>query len=83
MDSRPDWNLLANAASLNDIRKDGFSVIFTSIFQAHLPDPAKPPLFVDLPAHEEGSQLVIDTALTERLRASFFLETQIPSMPKT
>lgn len=78
MDSRPNWDLLTSARSADDLKKDGFSVIFTSIFQAHLPDPAKPPLYVDLPAHKVGDQLVIDTALTERLRENFFLEAQVP-----
>jgi Putative esterase len=76
--SLPDWNLLANAKSLDDVRKDGYSTIFTTIFQAHLPDPEKPPLFIDLAAHKDGDQLVIDTKLSERVRANFFLESQIP-----
>ncbi len=38
MDSRPNWDLLAHAASLDEVKKDGFSAIFTSIFQAHLPN---------------------------------------------
>ncbi|MBB6144778.1 hypothetical protein HNQ77_002734 [Silvibacterium bohemicum] len=78
MDSRPNWDLLANAKSLDDVKKDGFSTIFTSIFQAHLPDTSKPPLFVDLPARMDGNQLVIDAKLTEQLRDNFFLETMIP-----
>lgn len=78
MDSRPDWDLLAHAASLDDVKKDGFSAIFTSIFQAHLPDLKKPPLYVDLPAYREGGKLVIDSRLTARLRDSFFLESMIP-----
>ena len=78
MDSRPNWDLLAHAASLDEVKKDGFSAIFTSIFQAHLPNPEKPPLYVDLPAHQEGGKLVIDSKLTARLRDSFFLESMIP-----
>ena len=78
MDARPDWDLLAHARSLDEVKKDGFSAIFMSIFQAHLPDPDKPPLFVDLPAHLEGGKLVIDSKLTARLRDSFFLESMIP-----
>ncbi|NYF79236.1 alpha/beta hydrolase [Granulicella arctica] len=77
MDSRPNWDLLTDATSLDDVRKDGFSTIFTAIFQAHLPNPDKPPLFVDLPAHKVGDQLVIDSKLTERLRNNFLLETMI------
>jgi hypothetical protein len=48
MYSRPNWDLLAHARSQDDVRKDGSSTIFTIIFQAHLPNPDKPPLFIDL-----------------------------------
>jgi hypothetical protein len=68
---------LANAKSLEDVRKDGYSDIFTSIFQAYLPDPDNPPLFIDMPAHKVGGQLIIDTQLTQRLRENFFLESMI------
>ena len=78
MHARPNWEILANAKSIDDVRKDGFSQLFLTIFQAHLPDPEKPPLFVDLPAHKDGDQLVIDPALTDQLRNSFLLETMIP-----
>ncbi len=53
-------------------------VLFTTIFQAHLPNPDKPPLFIDLAARKVGDQLIIDSKLTERLRSSFLLETMIP-----
>jgi len=76
--SLPNWDLMANAKSLDDVRKDGYSTIFTTIFQAHLPNPEKPPLFIDLAAHKVGDQLVIDTKLCERVRANFFLESMIP-----
>ena len=78
MYSRPNWEFLANAKSLDDVKKDGFSQIFTSIYQAHLPDPERPPLFIDLQAHKNGDQLVIDTAVTERLRNNFFIESMVP-----
>lgn len=77
MDARPDWNLLSTAKSLDDVKKDIFSTIFTSIYQAHLPDPARPPLYIDLPAKRENGQLVIDPALTARLRDSFLLESMV------
>ncbi len=78
MYSRPNWELLANAKSLDDLKKDGFSQLFTAIFQAHLPDPDKPPLFIDLQAHKEGDQFVVDPKVTERLRNNFLLESMIP-----
>jgi pimeloyl-ACP methyl ester carboxylesterase len=78
MESRPNWEILEGAGTLDDVRRDGVTTIFTSIFQAFLPDPGKPPLFVDLPAHRDQGQLVIDAGLTKRLRDGFFLESMIP-----
>ncbi len=78
MHSRPNWELLANAKSMDDLKADVFSQIFTAIFQAHLPNPDKAPLFIDLPARKVGNQIVIDSKLTERLRNSFLLEAMIP-----
>lgn len=78
MHARPNWDLLANAKSMDDVKKDGFSVIFTSIFQAHLPNPDKPPLFIDLAARKVDGKLIIDSQLTERLRHNFFIESMIP-----
>ena len=40
MDSRPDWDMMAGAKSVDDEKRDGFSAIFTSIFQAFLPNAA-------------------------------------------
>jgi len=78
MYSRPNWDLLANAKTLEDAKSDGFSRIFTTIFQAHLPDVEKGPLFIDLQAHNEGGHLVIDSKVTARLRDNFFLESLVP-----
>ena len=74
----PNWDILANAKSQDDAIKDLGTRIFMTMFQAHLPDPEKPPLFIDLLARHEGEQLVIDTKLMERFRDNFFLETTIP-----
>jgi hypothetical protein len=80
MYSRPNWETLANAKSLNDLDKEVYSSskIFTSIFQAHLPNLSKPPLYIDLQAHKEGDNLAIDSAVTARLRSNFFIESLIP-----
>ena len=78
MDSLPDWDLLTRAKSLDDVKKDGITQIFTSIFQAHLPNVDKPPLYIDLSAHKIDGRLVIDSKLMERLRNNFFLESMIP-----
>jgi hypothetical protein len=77
MFSRPNWQLLAGARSMDELRADGFSQIFTSIFQAHLPAPERAPLFFDPPARRVGSELEVDAALTQRLQDSFFLDRQV------
>jgi hypothetical protein len=78
METRPNWSLMEHAKSIDDVKADGFSTIFTSIFQAHLPNPGNPPLFIDFPAHRDGDRLVIDSESTARLRNSFFIESMIP-----
>ena len=55
MDSLPNWDLMTHAKSLDDVRKDGYSPIFASIFQAHLPNPDKPPLFIEMPHTKWGT----------------------------
>ena len=80
MDSIPNLELMANAKSIDDLKADGASMIFLGIFQAFLPDASKPPLYIDLPAHRDASgQLIIDSALTAKLRANFFIEEMIPA----
>jgi hypothetical protein len=74
----PKWEILTNAKSMDDVKQDGPTRIFTTMFQAHLPNPAKPPLFVDLPARRENGKLIIDAKLMDRFRNNFYLETMIP-----
>jgi Putative esterase len=73
----PKWDILANAKSTDDVRKDFRTQIFTTMFQAHLPDTDKPPLYIDLLARQENGQLTIDANLMERFRNNFYLETMI------
>jgi hypothetical protein len=56
----PKWDILVNARSMDDVKKDFGTQLFTTMFQAHLPDPDKPPLFIDLLASQQGDQLIID-----------------------
>jgi len=78
MSSRPNWDLIQNARSLDDLKSDGFSQLFVAIYQAHLPNPGKPPLYADLPARKVDGRLIIDTTLTRKLVDSFALDHQVP-----
>src|SRR6202045_988484 len=74
----PKWDILVNAKSMDDVKKDFGTQTFTTMFQAHLPNPDKPPLFIDLLARQEGDKLIFDAKLMERSRNNFYLETMIP-----
>jgi Putative esterase len=77
MYSRPDWKLLTSINSLDQVNESPLGPIFTSIFQASVPDVNRPPLYIDLQAHPVGDAVEIDSAVTERLRDNFLLETMI------
>ena len=74
----PKWDILTNAKYIDDVKKDGGTRIFTTMFQAHLPNPDKPPLFIDLLARQDNGRLLIDFNLMDRFRNHFYLETLIP-----
>src|SRR5581483_2996722 len=77
MYSRPDWKKLSEIKSRDELPKEIWANIFLSVFQASVPDVNKPPLYIDLQAHPVGDKLEIDSAVTERLRNNFLLETMI------
>ncbi|SFK18523.1 alpha/beta hydrolase-fold protein [Caulobacter sp. UNC279MFTsu5.1] len=79
MSSRPNWDLIQNARSLDDLKADGFSQLFVAIYQAHLPNPDRPPLYVDLPARKEADgRMVVDMKRTAKLQDSFLLGLNLP-----
>ena len=77
MQSRPDWDALADMTSLEDLDGNFLNQIFTIIYQANLPNPNRPPLYFDPPAHREDGVLIMDAALTEKLQQGFFLERHV------
>jgi hypothetical protein len=68
---------MESAKTLDDIKKDGYSTIFTSIFEAHIPNPDHPPLYIDFPARRVNGELVIDAKVMDRMRNNFFLESLV------
>jgi pimeloyl-ACP methyl ester carboxylesterase len=69
--SRPDFDLLARAKSMDDL--EGFSRIFTSIYQAFSPNAERAPLYFDPPAHRENGRTVVDAPVTARFHERFEL----------
>ncbi len=76
--TRPDWALLEHASSLAQVQNAGFSTLFLSMFQAFLPDTAKPPLYVDLPVEETSGHFSVDAERMRLLRSRFFISELVP-----
>lgn len=76
---RANWELLERARSFDEVRDDGFSRIFTSIYQAFLPNPDRPPLFFDPPVRRVDGELVVDRATTARFHEEFGLTGMVPA----
>jgi S-formylglutathione hydrolase FrmB/ketosteroid isomerase-like protein len=77
--SRPNFELLARAASIDDLGGDGFSRIFTSIYQAFLPNPNRPPLYFDPPARRVDGRTLVDSAAMARFRSGSALTELLPT----
>ncbi|MEP7006182.1 MAG: alpha/beta hydrolase-fold protein [Sphingomonas bacterium] len=75
---RPNFDLLARATSLDDLGDDGFSRIFTSIYQAFSPNPNRPPLYFDPPARRVDGEIVVDSAVMARFHRGFALTDLLP-----
>lgn len=78
MHSRPNLEKMQNAKSLAEFKDDLFGTIFLSIYQAHVPNPDKPPLYVDLPGRKVGNELQVDALQTGRLIENFLLVNHLP-----
>jgi enterochelin esterase-like enzyme len=76
--ARPDWALLEHANSLAQVQNAGFSTLFLSMFQAFLPDPAKAPLYVDLPVEEVAGNFSVNAERIRLLRSRFFISELVP-----
>jgi enterochelin esterase-like enzyme len=76
--SRPDWALLEHASSLAQVQNAGFSTLFLSMFQAFLPNPAKAPLYVDLPVQETAGNFTVNAERMRLLRSRFFIAELVP-----
>lgn len=69
--SRPDFDLLSRAKSMDELQ--GFSRIFTSIYQAFSPNAERAPLYFDPPARRENGRTVVDSQVMARFHERFGL----------
>lgn len=69
--SRPDFELLSRAKSMDEL--EGFSRIFTSIYQAFSPNADRAPLYFDPPARRDNGRTVVDSPVMARFHERFGL----------
>jgi len=73
---RPDFDLLARARSMDEL--EGFSRIFTSIYQAFSPNAERAPLYFDPPARRVNGRTIVDTRVMARFHERFELTVLLP-----
>jgi hypothetical protein len=74
--SRPDFDLLSRAKSMDEL--EGFSRIFTSIYQAFSPNAERGPLYFDPPARRVDGRTVVDGPVMARFHERFGLMGLLP-----
>jgi hypothetical protein len=78
MNSLANWRRMHEAKSRDDLKGDGFSLIFLSMAQAFLPNPDRPPFYCDFMVEMENGELKPDLEHTRKLAAAFLLDHMLP-----
>jgi hypothetical protein len=76
---RPDWRRMNLARSWDDLAGDGFSMVFTAMAQAYLPNPGRPPFYCDFPVDLAGDALVVNEVRVRKLKEAFLLASHVPA----
>jgi hypothetical protein len=72
---RPNWQLVHEARTWEDLRRDTYAPIFVAMAQAYLPNPARPPFFCDFMVEPGDSGLAPHTGNIIRLYSRFLLDS--------
>ena len=72
-----DWEAYYNAVETNDLSAHWSLGIFTSFFQAFLPNPDNPPFYVDIPVTLDKGTRVSDDALLDKLSGTLPLIEEV------
>lgn len=62
-----DWELYEKAVETGDLSGHWSHGIFTSFFQAYLPNPDRPPIYADIPVSLVEGEKIVDEALIQKL----------------
>ena len=74
-----DWQRMHDAPSFESMADDVYSQVFTSMAQAYLPNPNRPPLYCDFMQELQDGEMRLHVANSERLKNSFLLDHLLPA----
>jgi hypothetical protein len=80
---RPDWKLVHEARSWEDLQRHNFTPIFVAMAQAYLPNPTRPPFFCDFMVEPENGNLVPNTRNIATLTSRFLLDSVLREHPES
>jgi enterochelin esterase-like enzyme len=73
--ARPDWNIVHEARTWEDLGRDTYAPVYVAMAQAYLPNPARPPFFCDFMVEPADGKLEPHTANISALQARFHLDS--------
>lgn len=79
MRGKPDWARMHAARSIEDMDGDSYSQVFARMAQEFLPDPQRPPLYIDFMLEEQDGSLKVDSDHVTALVNAFLLDAMLPS----
>jgi hypothetical protein len=79
---RPDWKLVHEARTWEDLQRHNFTPIFVAMSQAYLPNPTRPPFFCDFMVEMEQGKLVPNSANIIELTSRFLLDSLLRDHPE-
>ena len=75
---RPNWKLVHEARTWEELRKDVYAPIFVAMAQAYLPNPGRPPFYCDFMVEPgPNGELVPHTANIIAITSRFLLDTPL------
>jgi hypothetical protein len=72
---RPDWKIVHESRSWEDLRRDTYAPIFVAMAQAYLPNPRRPPFFCDFMVEPAGGGFPPHTRNIITLYSRFLLDS--------
>lgn len=78
---RPDWRVVHEARTWEDLRRDTYAPIFVAMAQAYLPNPTRPPFYCNFMVEEQGGALAPHSRNIVKVTSEFLLDSLVREHP--